>query len=150
MKKAQQTYFVLGKEPLYPDYVVKSSYGNDSIALIQFLREWNEKSSMGKVVVLYNETQWGASWWPSRVEKAEQFVVECGFIPMRTCSIGMRALVDRHHGWPSSLGRFCTTELKIIPTHNWLAIHDPEARSCDGLRDKKGRKRFAGVMARLH
>lgn len=54
-----------------PDYVVKCSYGNDSIALLQFLHEYNLKHPLGKVVVLYNDTGWATAWWPARVEKGE-------------------------------------------------------------------------------
>jgi hypothetical protein len=145
MTKSVQTNFVLEQQPIYPDYVVKSSYGNDSIALIQHLREYNEKHPLGKVVVLYNDTGWASSWWPLRVEKGESFARQCGFIPIRTSSIGMRELLHRHHGWPGSQGRFCTQELKIIPTHNWLSVHDPEGVAVNvcGVRRAESAERSA-------
>lgn len=107
-----------------PDYVVKCSYGNDSIALIQFLHEW--VSDLGKVVILYNDTGWASKWWEARVSQGETLARNYGFIPARTQSIGMKELVWRHNGWPDDQQRFCTRELKIIPTLNWLSVNDPE------------------------
>ena len=49
------------------DYVVFASYGNDSIALIQWVYERRLKN----VAVVYSDTGWAADWWPARVKKAE-------------------------------------------------------------------------------
>jgi hypothetical protein len=115
---------------LRPDYIVKCSYGNDSIALIQFLHEYNQKHPMGKVVVLYNDTGWGAAWWPARVENAEKnLVVKYGFIPARTKATPWRKLLRERNAWPDKMRRFCTQDLKIEPTQNWLCQHDPEGKS---------------------
>jgi hypothetical protein len=38
-----QSFSDFGEESLRPDYVVKSSYGNDSIALIQFMHEYHHR-----------------------------------------------------------------------------------------------------------
>lgn len=124
--KSVPTSFDFDNRALRPDYVVKCSYGNDSIALLQFLHEFNQKAPLGKVVVLYNNTGWAAKWWAARVENGEKMVRKMGFIPARTASIGMERLVMNHGGWPDELRKFCTEELKIIPTLNWLRVNDPE------------------------
>ena len=113
-------------QALRPDYVVKCSYGNDSIALLQFLREHNDKHPLGKVCVLFNDTKFAASWWMGRVENGERFAREMGFIPCRTESKGMLKLILERNMWPDSQARFCTQELKIIPTLSWLTINDPD------------------------
>lgn len=113
-------------QSLRPDYVIKCSYGNDSIALIQWLHEYDQTFPLGKVVTLYNDTGWATSWWPNRVEKGERLAESYGFIPARTQSKGMRKLVDEHNCWPYRGVQFCTEELKIIPTMEWLKQHDPE------------------------
>jgi hypothetical protein len=136
--------FDFGGNALRPDYVVKCSYGNDSIALLQFLNEYNQKHPLGKVVVLYNDTGWATKWWPARVDNAEKnLVLKFGFIPCRTQSVGMEKAVWNHNGWPDELRKFCTEELKIIPTHGWLREHDPEGKAvmvC-GVRREESHKR---------
>lgn len=121
-------------------YVIKSSYGNDSIALIQYaLRE-----KLDGVYVLYSDTGWGAEWWPERVEKAEAWVTALGFIPVRTQSIGMERLVQEHQAWPAGNMQFCTEELKIIPYQNWLQANDPKAElvcMCGVRREESARRR---------
>lgn len=128
-----------------PDYILKCSYGNDSIALIQWIHEYQLKfRSLGRIAVLYNETGWGASWWPARVENGENLVRCYGMIPVRTDSKGMRNLILAHNTWPDRLRRFCTEELKILPTHSWLATNDPEGKAimiC-GVRREESAARF--------
>ncbi len=123
------TSFDFGGVALRPDYVVKCSYGNDSIACLQFLHEHNQKHPLGKVVVLYNDTGWATKWWPDRVANGEKLVKSMGFIPANTYCLGMEELVWQHGGWPDQLRKFCTEELKIVPTLNWLRLHDPEGKS---------------------
>jgi|688.fasta_scaffold294840_2 hypothetical protein len=129
---------------LNPDYVIKCSYGNDSIALIQWMHEYNQKHPLGKVVVLYNNTGWSAKWWAPRVEHAEtSLVLKYGFVPARTTSLGMRRLVLEKNCWPNSHMKFCTEQLKIMPTMAWLREHDPEGKAvmvC-GVRREESWKR---------
>ena len=127
--KTVPTSFDFGGLALRPDYVIKCSYGNDSIALMQWMHERNQKQPLGKVVALYNDTGWATSWWPARVENGEKLSRAMGFIPSRTESLGMEELVWQHGGWPDQLRKFCTEELKIIPTLNWLRQHDPEGKA---------------------
>ena len=128
MKKELSTIpmsFDFDGEALRPDYVVKCSYGNDSIALLQWLHEYDY--DLGKVVVLYNDTKWAAKWWAGRVENAEQnLVLKYGFIPARTHAKEWQRLLFEHNAWPDKLRRFCTEDQKIIPTQHWLAQHDPQ------------------------
>lgn len=114
-----------------PDYVVKCSYGNDSIALLQWLHEYESKfGKLGKVVVLYNDTGWAAKWWGARVENAETKLVKpYGFIPARTKAKEWKRLLHEHNAWPDKLRRFCTEDQKIVPTMHWLCEHDPEGKT---------------------
>lgn len=119
------------------DYVIKSSYGNDSIALIQWMHEYRQRvRSNLKVVVVYNDTGWSSSWWEGRVVKGEKMARSYGFETDRTTSIGMEALVMNKRGWPTSQDRFCTQVLKIQPYLAWMAYHDPncQATSVCGVR----------------
>lgn len=115
---------------LQPDYVVKSSYGNDSIALLQYLHEYEKRfGKLGKVVVLYNDTKFAAAWWKGRVANGEKFAEKLGFIPCQTESKGMLKLIVERNMWPDSQARFCTYELKIKPTISWLTLNDPEGKA---------------------
>lgn len=127
-----------------PDYIVKCSYGNDSIALLQYLHERNQSKPLGKVVVLYNQTGWAAKWWEARVQNAEKNLLpKFGFIPARTKSIGMHNLIVQRNSWPNAMMKFCTEELKILPTHSWLNEHDPEGMAvmvCGVRREESARR----------
>jgi hypothetical protein len=134
-------------EPLRPDLVVKTSYGNDSVALIQWLKEYEEKHGigcLGKVVCLFNDTKWAAGWWMERVDNLEEKIVRSyGFIPSRTSCIGMRPLIKKRNTWPNEHRRFCTEVLKIQPTKEWLAVHDVDgiAEMVCGVRREESQAR---------
>lgn len=104
------------------EYVVKASYGNDSVALIQ----WMYERALEDVVVLYNDTGWAADGWNERVTELEKWARGLGFQTDRTQSIGLEALVRKRKGWPRQGIQFCTKELKIDPTLAWKRIHDPD------------------------
>lgn len=105
------------------DYVLFSSYGNDSIALIQHAHEQGLKN----LTVLYSETGWAKDDWPERVLRMEAWAQSLGFATARTTSKGMKALVrEPGRGWPRQGMQFCTKVLKIEPALAWLAEHDPQ------------------------
>ena len=101
------------------------SYGNDSIALLQFLAE-NEWEN---VVALHSDTGWAAPWWKDRVADGEEYARHLGFRTERTESVGMMDLVRSRKGWPRQGMQFCTAELKILPAVAWLEANDPEAEA---------------------
>jgi len=104
------------------EYVIFASYGNDSVALIQ----WAKEKGLKNVCVVYSDTGWAADWWMKRVEKGELWVKSLGFTPIRINSIGLEKLVRKKKGWPRQGMQFCTQELKIFPAIEWLKKNDPE------------------------
>lgn len=106
---------------MYPLHIISASYGNDSIALIQ----WAHEQRLEHCYVLFMDTGWAASWWAGRVDNCEKWVRSLGFKPARTSSIGMEALVKEKMSWPRQGIQFCTTHLKIKPAEAWLDLHDP-------------------------
>lgn len=105
-------------------YVIFSSYGNDSLALIQ----WAYNQKFNNVVVAYNDTGWASEHWQERVEKAESWVQSLGFTCVRIASEGMENLVRRKKAWPRGGGgkyQFCTANLKQLPALEWLHTFDP-------------------------
>lgn len=109
---------------IYPRFIIFASYGNDSIALLQWAR-----INFGKehnVAVVYSDTGWAADWWESkRVLPGEEFARSCGFEPFRTTSIGLPDLVRKKKAWPRQGMQFCTSELKIEPALAWMEDFDP-------------------------
>jgi 3'-phosphoadenosine 5'-phosphosulfate sulfotransferase (PAPS reductase)/FAD synthetase len=108
-----------------PDYIIFASYGNDSIALIQFAHERGLKN----VTTVFSDTGWAATWWKDRVLEAEDWVRSLGFTPSRTTSMGLEALVRKKKGWPRQGMQFCTLHLKIEPAMRWLDENDPEKQA---------------------
>ena len=68
-------------------HVLFCSYGNDSIALIQ----WAHERRLEDVVCLYSDTGWSASWWPDRVIEGEKLARLMGLSqsepPRKACSL---------------------------------------------------------------
>jgi len=107
-----------------PDHVIFSSYGNDSVALIQ----WAVENGLKNVAVVYSDTGWAAKEWEARAQTVEALVRSAGFTPLRTQSEGMEALVRRKKAWPmcASKMQFCTQALKLEPAERLLADIDPD------------------------
>jgi 3'-phosphoadenosine 5'-phosphosulfate sulfotransferase (PAPS reductase)/FAD synthetase len=123
------------------EYVVKSSYGNDSLALLVFCYE----QKLQNVHVLYNDTGWASKVWEPRVALAEDWVRRLGFTPHRTQSEGFQNLVRRKKSFPRQGIQFCTQELKLKPTFAWHEKHDPYymAVSVIGVRREESANRAA-------
>lgn len=108
-------------EPRQPMFVIFASYGNDSIALLQ----WAVENELQDVAILYSNTGWAADWWELRKDSAVRHFSKHGFTFHETSSVGMKELVTAKKGWPRQGLQFCTYELKIKPALEWLNIEDP-------------------------
>ncbi|WCS28168.1 phosphoadenosine phosphosulfate reductase [Methylobacterium sp. NMS14P] len=106
-------------------FVIFSSYGNDSCALIQWAHEWGLEG----VAVVYSDTGWATAAWAERVEKMEAWAQSLGFATYRTSSIGFANLAREKKGFPTQRFQWCSWRLKIEPGMRWLAEHDPEKRA---------------------
>lgn len=107
-------------------YVVTTSFGNDSVALIQWMHENHE----GEFMCLYNDTGWARDDWPKRVSDLTRICFEKGIQVFITKSEGMTNLVKRKKGWPmpASAMQWCTQELKEKPSNEFYSKRDP---NCD-------------------
>lgn len=106
-------------------FVIFVSYGNDSVALLQWARE----QDLQGVAVVFTDTGWAADGWMERVERCEAWVIGLGFTPYRTRSIGFRQLAREKKGIPTQQFQWCSYILKIEPGRRWLEEHDPDARA---------------------
>lgn len=102
-------------------FVLSSSYGNDSIALIQ----WASDQGIKDLIVAYCDTGWSTPWWGERVRQGEALAKSYGFDVARIQSIGMQQLVRDRKGFPGNGMQFCTSELKIFPFIEWIDKADP-------------------------
>lgn len=120
-------------------HVIFSSFGNDSLALIQ----WAIDSKLPNVHVVYSNTGWYHPDWPAKVEKAKVWLASVGFHFHEIASEGMANLVLRKRGWPRHGMHFCTEELKIKPAFEWLERMDPkkEAICLVGIRREESFQR---------
>ncbi len=120
-------------------FVIFCSYGNDSVALIQ----WAHEQELDGVAVVFTDTGWAADGWMERVEKAEAWVRSLGFTPYRTSSIGFRQLAREKRGFPTQQFQWCSYILKIEPGQRWLEQHDPDVRAVCliGVRQEESEER---------
>lgn len=132
---------LFGYPKVGPRFVVFSSYGNDSVALIQ----WAFESGLEDVAVVYSDTKWAAPWWEKRVWDMEQWVESLGkgFWTDRTDSIGFVGLAHKKKAFPTQQFQWCSLHLKIEPGAKWLESHDPEKRAVClvGVRRDEGKDR---------
>lgn len=120
-------------------YAISVSYGNDSMAMIQ----WAYEKGLSDVAVVYCDTGWASPGWIQRVELGEAKAKEYGFATVRTKSIGMAELVRIKKGFPGSGQQFCTAHLKGLPFLEWIDEADPnrEAMVLVGKRREESEKR---------
>lgn len=121
------------------DYVIFASYGNDSIALIQ----WMHEAGHDNAYVAYSDTGWAEPGWMQRVSAGEDLARSYGMEPIRLESMGFVSLARLKSGFPRQGMQFCTTELKIVPAQRWLETADPakDLTCCVGVRREESRAR---------
>jgi 3'-phosphoadenosine 5'-phosphosulfate sulfotransferase (PAPS reductase)/FAD synthetase len=98
-----------------------ASFGNDSVALIQ----WAIEQSLDDVTVLYNDTGWAAPWWSERIDRGAAWVASAGFRFAKTNSVGLPELAKRKKAWPRQGMQFCTEHLKRQPSLDWMDQNCP-------------------------
>lgn len=141
---------LLGYPKTAPRFVIFSSYGNDSVALIQWARE----EGLRDVAVVFSDTKWASPWWMERVDTLEWWVESLGngFWTDRTTSIGFAELAKRKKAFPTQQFQWCSAILKIEPGQRWLEEYDPDCRAIClvGVRREEGpdRANFPRYAAR--
>lgn len=103
-------------------YIISSSYGNDSVALIQ----WAHEKELEDVTVTFCDTGWAAPDWGVRVERCSAWARNLGFKTATIKSMGMEELVRIKQGFPSNQHQFCTAHLKGVPFLTWCDENDPD------------------------
>lgn len=136
LKPVDPFWDLLGWQPMLPRFVIFTSYGNDSVSLIQ----WAHEQGLDDVVCVYTDTKWAAPWWVERVEQMEAWVKSLGYRTARTTSIGFVELARRKKGFPTQQFQWCSYILKIEPGQRWLESNDPDRHAVClvGVRKDEG------------
>lgn len=97
--------------------VIIANFGNDSIALIQWLKE----KSFENITVLSVDTQWAAPMWQTRVAQAENWLQSLGFRHVRLkAKAGFSELIQHRGNFPTPKLQWCAGFLKGLPILEWL------------------------------
>lgn len=103
--------------PLY----IRSQYGDESIALVQ----WAYEAGLAGTVV-YVDTGWAAASWQTRIQLGEQHAKACGFKTLQIVSpISFADAVVGRGEFPSAKFQWCSALLKGLPFVDWLETVDP-------------------------
>lgn len=123
--------------------IASVSWGNDSVALVQWLHDHDALSRFGRVLCVYMDTGWAAKDWLARVDRAEDLARSYGFEPHRAQSIGFVPLARLKKAFPRNGMQFCTEELKIKPFTLFVDTIDPdrEATVAVGIRREESEER---------
>jgi 3'-phosphoadenosine 5'-phosphosulfate sulfotransferase (PAPS reductase)/FAD synthetase len=122
-------------------YLIKASYGNDSMALIQWM---HEQGHGGVSHVVYNDTGWSRAGWVERVTAGEALAASYGMTVHRTHASFVDACRLKR-AFPAHGMQFCTTMLKIEPTLRLFDALDParEWIAVVGVRREESARRAA-------
>ena len=106
--------------------LLSASYGNDSVALIQ----WAHEHGLNNVKVVFIDTGWAATWWLDRVDKGEQWVKSLNMEAVRLRPVEQFEDLMRHKkGFPSQRYQWCSVFLKGLPFLDYAEKVDPGCSS---------------------
>jgi 3'-phosphoadenosine 5'-phosphosulfate sulfotransferase (PAPS reductase)/FAD synthetase len=106
--------------------VLSASYGNDSVALIQ----WAYESGISNAVVTFVDTGWAGEGWMERVERCEDWVRSLGYEAVRiTPAVQFEELIRMRKGFPNQRYQWCSGLLKGVPFLEWIDAVDQECKA---------------------
>ena len=104
-------------------HIIRSNYGNNSLALIQ----WACEQALENVTVIYVDTGWAAQGWLEHVAVCESWVEKKGFnVVHLTPSTPFEDVMEMKGGFPSRERQWCSLHLKGIPFLKWVEEVDPQ------------------------
>lgn len=101
--------------------IIRTNYGDDSIALIQ----WAYEAGLKNLRVVYTDTGWAALEWQERVNRGAAYAKGLSF---ETITIAPKIRFDEavlgRGSFPSHEFQWCTSFLKGLPFLEWLDTID--------------------------
>lgn len=120
--------------------IISSSFGNDSVAMIQ----WAKENNLPDATVVYIDTGWASTEWETRIIEGEKFANGCGFGFVRIRpAIQFEELIRSKKGFPNQRFQWCSGLLKGIPFLNWIDDVDKDGQAVVlvGKRRSESRER---------
>lgn len=115
--------------------LLSSSYGNDSMAMIQWAVE--NINAKERIVVVYCDTGWASPTWANRIIEGERLAKKYGMETARVKSLGMAKLVRTKKGFPGNGLQFCTAHLKGLPFLQFADEIDPECKAVVAIAKRR-------------
>lgn len=115
--------------------LLSSSYGNDSMAMIQWAVE--NINHEERIIVVYCDTGWASPTWGNRIIEGERLAKKCGMEVARVKSLGMEELVRMKKGFPGNGLQFCTAYLKGLPFLQFADEIDPECKAVVAIAKRR-------------
>jgi 3'-phosphoadenosine 5'-phosphosulfate sulfotransferase (PAPS reductase)/FAD synthetase len=104
-------------------YILRSNYGNNALALIQWARE----QQLENVTVVYVDTGWSAAGWLEHAARQEAWVNSLGFGVVHLKPFTpFDEVMEMKGGFPSRQHQWCALHLKGIPFLKWIEETDPQ------------------------
>lgn len=118
-------------------YILRTNYGDNSIALCQ----WAYEQGLKNVYVVYIDTGFAAKNWKHQVLLGEQHAKRCGFevIHIKAPITFIEATLGRGE-FPSAKFQWCTGILKGLPFLDWLETIDLRGQATIMLGASNGDK----------
>lgn len=105
--------------------VIRSNYGDESIALIQWFYQ-HRSADIKNIFVCYIDTGWAAQNWHLRVERGEALATRYGFEVVRLeAPYRFEDLAKQRNSIPTPKFQWCAGFLKGVPFLQWLDEIDP-------------------------
>lgn len=107
--------------------VIRSNYGDESIALIQWAHE-HQLTKKANITVCSINTGWAAGAWDIQVKKGQALAREYGFeVVTLEAPMYFQDLILEKRSFPTKKFQWCAGFLKGVPFLHWLDEIDPSA-----------------------
>ena len=105
--------------------IISSSYGNDSVAMIQWCYENDVEA-----IIVYIDTGWAADSWAERVRLCELWARKIGFSTLQIQpDVQFQQLMRDKKGFHNQRFQWCSGLLKGIPFLNWIDLVDEKCEA---------------------